>query len=456
MRCPKCHYLSFEPEPRCKNCGYDLAVSDSDLALKTAKEFEEPLDDLELKPPPRRRPRPPAPTPTLELVHNASAPGGTGGKAEDSSWEEDWEERVIHLDRIEPTSDDALGEFGEENGERPVVSGSTATALDAVEAEPGISASPPPPVVVANPSDFESLARIAQDPPEPVVSPGAPVRAPHTTAELPLFVKPMSAPDASPSAAAEAYDLPVPTQASWLPAPPQSEPRAVPRAVAEIVQQVPDAEPPLRPVPVSQPPLSVRRSVPEPAKRELRRSTRPLGPLDRDLLEDLRRVESEERVQARAETRAQALSRGISEDALEGVAAAKLRAGAAAVDSLLLGGISVGVLWATLRVAESGLSDLGLTSVVPLAAFLLLVQAVYLLMFTAAGGQTLGKMLVGIRVVADDTAGRHVGLTLRQVAWRTGLAMVSVLAVGLGWVPALTGRGLAIHDRLAHTRVVRV
>ena len=40
MRCPKCHYLSFDPEPRCKNCGYDLEVADSELALRTAEEFE--------------------------------------------------------------------------------------------------------------------------------------------------------------------------------------------------------------------------------------------------------------------------------------------------------------------------------------------------------------------------------------------------------------------------------
>ena len=35
------------------------------------------------------------------------------------------------------------------------------------------------------------------------------------------------------------------------------------------------------------------------------------------------------------------------------------------------------------------------------------------------------------------------------------LAPLSVLALGLGWLPALFGRGLALHDRLAHTRVVR-
>ena len=29
MRCPKCHYLSFDPEPRCKNCGYGMVLDDA-------------------------------------------------------------------------------------------------------------------------------------------------------------------------------------------------------------------------------------------------------------------------------------------------------------------------------------------------------------------------------------------------------------------------------------------
>src|SRR5687768_12347562 len=28
MRCTKCHYLSFEPEPRCRNCGHDLSLEE--------------------------------------------------------------------------------------------------------------------------------------------------------------------------------------------------------------------------------------------------------------------------------------------------------------------------------------------------------------------------------------------------------------------------------------------
>ena len=48
MRCPKCHYLSFEPEPRCKNCGYDLDLPESDLELHI-EAADKPLADLSLR-----------------------------------------------------------------------------------------------------------------------------------------------------------------------------------------------------------------------------------------------------------------------------------------------------------------------------------------------------------------------------------------------------------------------
>ena len=50
MKCPKCHYLSFEPEPRCRNCGYDLALADADLAMREfeSEEAEAPAADLPL------------------------------------------------------------------------------------------------------------------------------------------------------------------------------------------------------------------------------------------------------------------------------------------------------------------------------------------------------------------------------------------------------------------------
>ena len=48
MRCPKCHYLSFEPEPRCKNCGYDLSLGSGDLLFKPADQPEETFADFDL------------------------------------------------------------------------------------------------------------------------------------------------------------------------------------------------------------------------------------------------------------------------------------------------------------------------------------------------------------------------------------------------------------------------
>ena len=50
MKCPKCHYLSFEPEPRCRNCGYDLALADADLAMREfeSEDAEAPAADLPL------------------------------------------------------------------------------------------------------------------------------------------------------------------------------------------------------------------------------------------------------------------------------------------------------------------------------------------------------------------------------------------------------------------------
>jgi uncharacterized RDD family membrane protein YckC len=55
-------------------------------------------------------------------------------------------------------------------------------------------------------------------------------------------------------------------------------------------------------------------------------------------------------------------------------------------------------------------------------------------------------------VVADDDGDR---ISLRVAAWRAGLTVLSVVGFGVSWLPALAGRGEALHDRLVHTRVVR-
>jgi uncharacterized RDD family membrane protein YckC len=131
------------------------------------------------------------------------------------------------------------------------------------------------------------------------------------------------------------------------------------------------------------------------------------------------------------------------------------RAAAAAIDIAVLGGIAGFVFWATLRLCNVSLWDLSLSALVPLMLFLVLMDVGYLLLFTAAGGQTVGKMLMGLRVVGEPAdPGHHI--PFGQAAFRSALTLVSVVGLGLGWVPALFGRGLTLHDRVTHTRVVRV
>jgi uncharacterized RDD family membrane protein YckC len=52
MRCPKCHYISFDTGDRCRNCGYEFALAvdarDADLPIQTGDEAIGPLSDFTL------------------------------------------------------------------------------------------------------------------------------------------------------------------------------------------------------------------------------------------------------------------------------------------------------------------------------------------------------------------------------------------------------------------------
>lgn len=127
------------------------------------------------------------------------------------------------------------------------------------------------------------------------------------------------------------------------------------------------------------------------------------------------------------------------------------RAGAAAIDHLILSAVDLTVLYLTLRMSGLSMPDWQALPVAPLAAFLLLVKIAYFCAFTAVGGQTIGKMAAHIRVVTD--AGDAVEVS--RAVQRTMAATVSTLALGLGFIPALIGaERRALHDRVAHTRVV--
>ena len=130
---------------------------------------------------------------------------------------------------------------------------------------------------------------------------------------------------------------------------------------------------------------------------------------------------------------------------------------AAILDAAILGSIAAAVLYFTLKLCGLPLSELAILPPVPFATFLLLLGGGYFVLFTAAGGQTIGKMAAGIKVVSmhgESPWSARVPLAdsvLRAVGY-----LVSVLPAGLGFLPALFGaERRAVHDRLADTRVVK-
>ena len=131
------------------------------------------------------------------------------------------------------------------------------------------------------------------------------------------------------------------------------------------------------------------------------------------------------------------------------------RVAAAAIDLAFLGAIDTAVVWFTLRQCDLTWQQARVLPIGPMAAFLALVIVGYLFLFTAASGQTIGKMLVGLRVVADPDSSGSESPTIGQASYRALLTLPSVLVLGVGFLPALVRPGLAVHDRLAHTRVVR-
>jgi uncharacterized RDD family membrane protein YckC len=129
---------------------------------------------------------------------------------------------------------------------------------------------------------------------------------------------------------------------------------------------------------------------------------------------------------------------------------------AAAIDLALLAVIDVVALYLTLKILDLTFGDLALLPLAPLASFFALLDGGYLTMFVAAGGQTIGKMATGIRVVpADPAAPVSERVTLGHAIVRAVAFFASLLLAGVGLLPALFGDHRGLHDRLADTRVIR-
>ena len=122
------------------------------------------------------------------------------------------------------------------------------------------------------------------------------------------------------------------------------------------------------------------------------------------------------------------------------------------LDVLLLLGIDAAVVSLTLRVGGLSLASAAQLPIFPLATFLVLFDAGYLVVLTALGGQTIGKMAIGLRV--EGVNGSPVTVTRAVV--RTAACALSVLPVGLGYVGILLPPKRALHDLLADTRVAKV
>jgi uncharacterized RDD family membrane protein YckC len=198
------------------------------------------------------------------------------------------------------------------------------------------------------------------------------------------------------------------------------------------------------------PPLSVRRATPEVPR--LRAEPRaplldwpdpaptPPAPTARPVLEQPAAQSQERRVRAG--------SYGTHTEP----AGIGSRAIAAAIDVALLGVVDAIVVYFTMKICRLTPADLSLLPKAPLITFLLLQNGGYFVAFTTMG-QTLGKMVAGVRVLADDSdnapdLGRSV---LRAAVW-----LVLALPVGLGLLSAtLSPDRRGLHDRFAGTRVVR-
>jgi len=129
---------------------------------------------------------------------------------------------------------------------------------------------------------------------------------------------------------------------------------------------------------------------------------------------------------------------------------------AAMMDLGLLVGIDALILHRTLKLGGLELGDAALIPVIPFVAFIALLNGGYVAAFTAAGGQTIGKMLTGIRVVTSEEGALTDRVPVGPSALRAVGYLISALPAGLGFLPVLLSaerRGL--HDRLAHTRVVK-
>jgi len=213
-----------------------------------------------------------------------------------------------------------------------------------------------------------------------------------------------------------------------------------------------DDQRPLVSVPaITRPPLAVRKAALNTPRHPARRD----GSHEPHL--DLEPADSEvEALRRRLSSRQDSHGPGSASPSTLDSASVGARLLSALIDLMLLLAIDAAVLHFTLKFCGLTYAEVDVLPVPPFVAFLVILNGGYLAAFTAAGGQSIGKMLGGIRVVPSDPDAWTDRVPLGQAVLRAAAYFISALPLGLGFLPALVAadkRGF--HDRLAHTRVVK-
>jgi uncharacterized RDD family membrane protein YckC len=202
--------------------------------------------------------------------------------------------------------------------------------------------------------------------------------------------------------------------------------------------------------PVPKEPLSVRKSHPLPrssrSRTEIDEPTLDLGVDGDDRTHDGPGIAAGGRVGLDAASLATGEAAGLAPRIFAGI-----------VDTSIMVGVHGAVIYFTLRLCGLTFDEIASLPPVPMLGFLLLLTGGYFVCFTAAGGQTIGKMAAGIRVVPGaDTEYGPSRVPLGTAVLRATGYLVSVLPAGAGLLPALfSPEHRALHDRLADTRVVK-
>ncbi len=205
-----------------------------------------------------------------------------------------------------------------------------------------------------------------------------------------------------------------------------------------------DDEPLIKRAAAPRPPLAVRRATPEVPR--LRSEQPRTANLDLGLELGAADLAARSAPSDRGRAPWPVVADGDPEDATLGA-----RVAAVLIDVTVLAVIDVLVVYFTLQICGIAAGEWPLLPKGPLLAFLVIQNGGYLVAFTA-GGQTLGKMTAGIRVVSADGSTLDIGrAVVRTLFW-----VLLAVPAGLGFLSAVFSRDhRGFHDRVASTRVVR-